>query len=175
MIWWTGLAPWEFEFPFPGRLTSTFLKKTGRRRGGRRGRGRCSHPLSHTLSPSLTHALLPSRLLTLSHPPSNPRAVRRGAPRKGAQPGTFFGLATGTQQVPILDWWKWESRPVWARASSGRDIEGEAAAEREGNNLNGVQALKWLKPRPESGRDCLMCAEFVGGSAVWHIVPDRGR
>ena len=21
----TGLAPWEFEFPFPGRLTSTFL------------------------------------------------------------------------------------------------------------------------------------------------------
>ena len=25
MIWWTGLAPWEFEFPFPGSLTSTFL------------------------------------------------------------------------------------------------------------------------------------------------------
>ena len=23
MIWWTGLAPWEFEFPFPGSLTST--------------------------------------------------------------------------------------------------------------------------------------------------------
>jgi len=22
---WTGLAPWEFEFPFPGSLTSTFL------------------------------------------------------------------------------------------------------------------------------------------------------
>ena len=21
---WTGLAPWEFEFPFPGSLTSTF-------------------------------------------------------------------------------------------------------------------------------------------------------
>jgi len=20
MIWWTGLAPWEFEFPFPGGL-----------------------------------------------------------------------------------------------------------------------------------------------------------
>ena len=19
MIWWTGLAPWAFEFPFPGR------------------------------------------------------------------------------------------------------------------------------------------------------------
>ena len=25
MIRWTGLAPWEFEFPFPGSRTSTFL------------------------------------------------------------------------------------------------------------------------------------------------------
>ena len=25
MIWWTGLASWEFEFPFPGSLISTFL------------------------------------------------------------------------------------------------------------------------------------------------------
>ena len=25
MIWWTGLAPWEFEFPLPGSLTPTFL------------------------------------------------------------------------------------------------------------------------------------------------------
>jgi len=24
MIRWTGLAPWEFELPFPGSLTSTF-------------------------------------------------------------------------------------------------------------------------------------------------------
>ena len=24
MIWWTGLALWEFEFPFPGSLRSTF-------------------------------------------------------------------------------------------------------------------------------------------------------
>jgi len=24
MISWTGLAPWEFELPFPGSLTSTF-------------------------------------------------------------------------------------------------------------------------------------------------------
>ena len=28
MIRWTGLAPWEFEFPFPGSLTSTFLALT---------------------------------------------------------------------------------------------------------------------------------------------------
>jgi len=26
MIRWTGLAPWEFEFPFPSSFTSTFLK-----------------------------------------------------------------------------------------------------------------------------------------------------
>jgi len=25
MIRWTGLAPWDFECPFPGSLTSTFL------------------------------------------------------------------------------------------------------------------------------------------------------
>ena len=25
MVWWTGLAPWEFEFPFPGSHISTFL------------------------------------------------------------------------------------------------------------------------------------------------------
>ena len=25
MVRWTGLAPWEFEFPFPGSLVSTFL------------------------------------------------------------------------------------------------------------------------------------------------------
>ena len=25
MIRWTGLAPWQFEFPFSGSLTSTFL------------------------------------------------------------------------------------------------------------------------------------------------------
>ena len=25
MIRWTGHAAWEFEFPFPGSLTSTFL------------------------------------------------------------------------------------------------------------------------------------------------------
>ena len=30
MIRWTGLAPREFEFPFPGSLTSTFLVNQGR-------------------------------------------------------------------------------------------------------------------------------------------------
>ena len=31
MIRWTGLAPWEFEFPFPGSLTSTVLAPGGDR------------------------------------------------------------------------------------------------------------------------------------------------
>ena len=30
MIRWTGLAPWEFEPPFPGSLASTFLVQCGR-------------------------------------------------------------------------------------------------------------------------------------------------
>ena len=34
MIWWTGLAPWEFEFPFPGSLTSTFLVPDSHREQG---------------------------------------------------------------------------------------------------------------------------------------------
>ena len=27
MIRWSGIAPWEFEFPFLGSLTSTFLQQ----------------------------------------------------------------------------------------------------------------------------------------------------
>ena len=38
MIRWTGLAPWELEFPFPGSLTSTFLAG-GLLHGGRRLHG----------------------------------------------------------------------------------------------------------------------------------------
>jgi len=44
MIRWTGLAPCEFQFPFPGSLTSTFLgvgspwQRRSRGRAGRRGR-----------------------------------------------------------------------------------------------------------------------------------------
>jgi len=31
MIRWTGLAPWEFEYPFPGSLISTFLSAAHKR------------------------------------------------------------------------------------------------------------------------------------------------
>jgi len=39
MIWWTGLAPWEFEFLFPGSHTSTFVAYWGAvtRRNGLQG------------------------------------------------------------------------------------------------------------------------------------------
>ena len=37
-FWWTGLAPWEFEFPFPCSLVSTFL---GRERAGSTQGARC--------------------------------------------------------------------------------------------------------------------------------------
>ena len=35
MIRWTGLAPWQLAFPFPGSLTSTFLDAWRRWRGRR--------------------------------------------------------------------------------------------------------------------------------------------
>ena len=36
MIWYTGLAPWELEFPFPGSLKSTFLASAAGLDGGSR-------------------------------------------------------------------------------------------------------------------------------------------
>ena len=34
MIRWTGLAPWEFEFPFPGSIVSTFLNSQRLKKNG---------------------------------------------------------------------------------------------------------------------------------------------
>ena len=28
MIWWTGLAPWKFEYPCPGQRLTHFLGRT---------------------------------------------------------------------------------------------------------------------------------------------------
>ena len=39
MIRWIGLAPWEFEFPSPGSLTSTFLVISPQLAGGAGGGG----------------------------------------------------------------------------------------------------------------------------------------
>ena len=38
MIRWTSLAPWEFEFPFPGSLTATF-RNAGAGESGAGARG----------------------------------------------------------------------------------------------------------------------------------------
>ena len=43
MIRWTGLAPWEFEFQFPGSLISTFLC-VARNAARRLSRGRVRFP-----------------------------------------------------------------------------------------------------------------------------------
>ena len=40
MIRWTGLAPWVFESPFPGSLTSTFLGRGERLRRAKEERNR---------------------------------------------------------------------------------------------------------------------------------------
>jgi len=47
MIRWTGLAPWGFEFPFPGSLTSAFLS-----RGCTEGRARPWRAQSSSREPS---------------------------------------------------------------------------------------------------------------------------
>ena len=38
MIRWTGLAPWEFRFSFPGSLTSTFIWRANNLWGGEEAR-----------------------------------------------------------------------------------------------------------------------------------------
>ena len=45
MIFGTGLAQWEFEFPFPGSLTSAFPGEHGAGAGGGLGHGACEHRL----------------------------------------------------------------------------------------------------------------------------------
>ena len=53
MIRWTGLAPWEFEFPFPGSLTSTFLVSSC---NFRQGQSELAHSVTTGVSQGwLTH------------------------------------------------------------------------------------------------------------------------
>ena len=56
MIGWTGLAPWEFEFPFPGSLTSTFLEQAANIAGSGR-RGARGQPVGPRLPPKIPAAL----------------------------------------------------------------------------------------------------------------------
>ena len=53
MVRWIGLAPWEFEFPMPGSLTSTFLDRflPNRSRGGEGCGGVAAGVLSDSAPP----------------------------------------------------------------------------------------------------------------------------
>ena len=56
MIRWTGLAPWELEFPFPRSLTSTFLTGGGGGWDGGDADHRC--PVAGVRPPTVERALL---------------------------------------------------------------------------------------------------------------------
>ena len=58
MIWWTGLAPWEFESTFPGSLVSTFPNRQVHGMG-------MSHP-----PPVYIHAMLGGGFMSsIAYPP----------------------------------------------------------------------------------------------------------
>ena len=70
MIRWTGLAPWEFEFPFPGSLTSTFRRRGGRVSQNVSSTQRINNPEGLTLTAlqvSLSLSLSLSLFLPLTH------------------------------------------------------------------------------------------------------------
>jgi len=88
MIRWTGLAPWEFEFPFPGSRTSTFLVGRSHLRAHPPSRSRrpamqsisCLTPGSDCARPRLLgRALeLPQVPTARLHPRAAPRLPRGG-------------------------------------------------------------------------------------------------
>ena len=55
MICWIGLAPWEFEFFFPGSLTSTFLVQARKPGDAAQLGGSLSRDLSGRTQADLTH------------------------------------------------------------------------------------------------------------------------
>ena len=66
MIRWTGLTPWDFEFPFPGSLTSTFLENV-RGSGFDRLVAEDAHGPHVVRRRARTHALLARHLQWPSH------------------------------------------------------------------------------------------------------------
>ena len=67
LIRWTGLAPWEFEIPFPGSLSSTFLV------GTRNLRGKSCLPLV-----KVADAFLGAHNLQIDPPPGRRTGLRSG-------------------------------------------------------------------------------------------------
>ena len=80
MIRRTGLAPWEFEFPFPGSLTSTF-------RRCRHWSRQCAPPsTSFTGRPSTPPSKVQPQLSTLPERVNTSRALRRYLPAPNLKP-----------------------------------------------------------------------------------------
>ena len=70
MIWWTDLAPWEFEFPVSGSLESTFLRKPSTfLRGGITAEDRTSAnvELDHRTDCRVKDVDLPTRIPSVLH------------------------------------------------------------------------------------------------------------
>ena len=82
MIWWTGLAPWEFEFPSPGSLISTLPSRSRKPRGEAKPRWRGSNATPQT-APKAAPQVAPkpsSWSQSSKHTPS-----RRGTLRPGGR------------------------------------------------------------------------------------------
>ena len=54
IIWWTGLAPWEIEFPLPGGLMSTFLHQAQDQLDSEARSPREERPRHHPRRPQLS-------------------------------------------------------------------------------------------------------------------------
>ena len=74
MLRWTGLAPWKFEFPFPGSLTSTFLRGDAPSRPGGSAHRRREADQAPFLKPGGLYKLV--IFIQIAHVPDAFRRVR---------------------------------------------------------------------------------------------------
>ena len=106
MIRWTGLAPWEFEFPFSGSLASTFLVAAGCVFRSR-GQGGCTHDTASVggLTPrGLREHFGLSRVYVVStRTPSwwlhAPRNAEQSQPHLAGIPGKRYSNSHGARPV----------------------------------------------------------------------------
>ena len=126
MIRWTGLAPWESEFPFPGSLTSTILgihtlsmleAAPISKRNLLATRLCAMNSLSLSLSLALSHSLTLSLPLSFSHSNSCRTTSRRSrwrsthGRRHSARPTSWYFPPTS------------QPKPFEERRSSQRELE----------------------------------------------------
>jgi len=104
MIRWTGLAPWEFEFPFSGSLTSTFLARRasdpGRLRRATRRTPRPERPGTNPPICTLNPGPQPP-----TPPPPNPNPLANALlslARLCSRKPRVEGNTLGAQRVPLV-------------------------------------------------------------------------